>query len=289
MFRSNRIAPALAFAAATPCLCSAALVAQFWDYQNVTAKGVLRATATITADTAGINERDGERADFATSYILPDPSVLSFNDSRLVGADVSTYFVEDCRTSADAEINGRTAYSLTGDNDDMTIGVNSRRSHFAEVARGSGGPGSTVLTSAIYDIAQAESLTILFPVRVAGHPLGGTVNINSFTITRLDSSFEGEGLTRCSWEWFHDVNGNGEIDPTEISLGAQVGQVFAGGSFSAPTTSFHAARGYHILRVTYYTNSSFGEAGNSYGCAFPADAQSDINDTVTIEMSLTAP
>jgi hypothetical protein len=262
---------------------------QFWDYQYICTTGQLTARASIEASGPGVNLLDTDQADFASSYTLPDPAVLDFNDSRLVSALVSGRFVDDCRTEARSEISGRTAYALTGDNDEITIGINSRRSHYVEVQRQSGGPGSAVLTASIYDIAQPDSLTLVFPIRVAGHPLGGTVTLRGFTINRLDSNFNTEGITRCSWEWFHDENSNGQIDPTEIALGSQVGQVFAGGSFSASPVSFHAARGYHLLRVTYFTNSSFGEAGHSWSCAFPSQQQGDVNDTVSIELGLSAP
>lgn len=261
--------------------------AQFWDYRtdvDVLVSGTSNASASVQASGPGIDQTDSSSVDLANAIAVEDSAVLDFNDSASVGARLGLLFQDGCRTRAEASVDTTTAYSGDGDDDSIELGISTRRQHDLVVTRGAiGGPGSGVLLSTLQDIPQTESVTILLPIRVAGHPAGGLVTIDDFSLSRTDTSFA-FGNTTCSWEWFDDRNSNGVIDPTEITLGAQVGIISENGSFTAPTVSFQAPRGYHILRVTYFSSSSFSDS--SADCSDPVDEAADSGDTVTLDLSL---
>lgn len=77
------------------------------------------------------------------------------------------------------------------------------------------------------------------------------------------------------------------IDPTEIAIGAQVLIAFENQTVSAAPLSFVAPRGYHLLRVTYFTDSEL--SATSSNCMNPVDEVNSVGDTVTLDLSLSAP
>ncbi len=282
----RRYTPAL-FALAGAMFVGSTAYGQFWDYRtdvDILVSGTSNASASILAPGAGIDQTDTGSTDLANAIAVLNSAVLDFADSASVDASLGLLFQDGCRTRAQASVDATTAYAGDGDDDSIELSLSTRRDHDLVVTRGAtGGPGSGVSLSTLQDIPQAESVTILLPIRVAGHPAGGLVTIDDFSISRTDSAFA-YGNTTCSWEWFDDRNSNGVIDPTELTLGAQVGIISENGSFTAPSVSFQAPRGYHILRITYFSSSSFSEY--SADCSDPVDEDADSGDTVTLDLSL---
>ncbi len=270
--------------AATPALGQA----EFLGYPcDATVAGSLVAEAYVWADGSGFFGQS-DTDSLAGVYAPTSLDQLAFSGGATAGVRFERTFVaEGCTTTTKATAVGDTAYRFVGDNDVMTIELQSAQDHAAGISRGPfsfGGGGLVTVDTATYQ-PHSGKFNADIPFIVGGGN-GAHMVVDNFTAARTDSG-PTTGYTWMSWEVIADANGNCAVDAGELGIASGFISVGPNQSAWQPAVRFSIPRGHYVLVVRYGTQAFLHI--ESEDCLRDARASSEVRDVVHADFELHHP
>jgi|GEM_PF-2364544 len=262
--------------------------AEFLGYPcNATVTGSLAADAYVWAAGSGIfGQSDSDS--LAGVYAPTSLDELAFSGGAVAGVRFQrTFMAEGCTTTTRAMAVGDTAYRFIGDNDIMSIEVQSAQDHAASISHGpfSMGGGGLVTVDTLTYQPHSGKFNAEIPFIVGGGN-GAYMVVNNFAAARTDSG-PTTGYTWMSWEVIADANGNCAVDAGEFGIAMGFISVGPNQETAEPAVRFNLPRGHYVLVVRYGTQAFMHI--ESENCLRDARATSEVRDVVHVDFELHHP